>query len=171
MARAKLPTFDIRTSRDMLDKLSREIKRLETTDNREDAADLCFNAAVTAWHLHDWVWKDIKDNWPVRARIAKAAEIPGKFKKRDWMTFLRSKKAECPALRYCRIIATASKHGGVELTDDDPIEDLRVYTSPAPDTRWKPRIGSQVRLAGLVFEDAFSFWNEFIGKYGVAEND
>ena len=75
MTDTKLPTFDIENPRDMLDKLLREIKRLECTDDREQAADHCFNAAVTAWHIHDWIWREAEANADLKEKLAELAEF------------------------------------------------------------------------------------------------
>src|SRR5262249_27920023 len=48
------------SSRDMLEKLRREIDRLAGSIIRQDIVDNGLNAAMTAWHLTDWVWKKFK---------------------------------------------------------------------------------------------------------------
>ena len=45
MANREPQTFDLDTSRDMLEKLDREVERIRATDVRADLADHCFNAA------------------------------------------------------------------------------------------------------------------------------
>lgn len=82
-------------------------------------------------------------------------------------------------LRYCKIIATASKHAGVELTDEDPT-DLDVYasarstlpdspgSSPMKISRWKIRLGDKVFPAEFVLESAGMIWREIIDEFGIA---
>jgi hypothetical protein len=53
-------TLAINSSRDMLEKLRREIDRLAGSIIRQDIVDNGLNAAMTAWHLTDWVWKEIQ---------------------------------------------------------------------------------------------------------------
>jgi hypothetical protein len=51
-------TFALENCRDLLNKLEREIDRLSAARDRDDLTtmiDTAFNAAVTAWHLCDWV--------------------------------------------------------------------------------------------------------------------
>ena len=179
-----LPTFGIKTSHDMLNKLHWELDQLAKTEDRDHktAAYHCFNAAMTAWHLYEWIWLDIKRDYKLRARLARKAGIaPQKFKKRDWKNFVENYEFFYPVLRYCKIIATASKHGGVELTDEDPT-DLVVYASARskfPDSsdnrreifsRWKIRIGNKVVPAEFVLESAGAIWREFIDEYEIAGN-
>src|SRR5262249_17111340 len=52
-------TLAINSSRDMLEKLSREIDRLAGSIIRQHIVDHGLNAAMTAWHLTDWVWREI----------------------------------------------------------------------------------------------------------------
>src|SRR5581483_1155293 len=64
-------TFAFQDCREMLDKLHRELDRYREVAGRdpEDLAamaelvdqlkDSAFNAAVTAWHLGDWVFNDM----------------------------------------------------------------------------------------------------------------
>ena len=167
MTSKRLPTFDIENPRDMLDKLLREIKRLERTDDREDAADHCFNAAVTAWHIQDWIWREAEDGIGLKNEIAEMAGINlTQFNQRCWKEFLT---AACPALQICRILANASKHGNPAIAATDP-EDLKAYGSPISDARWKIRVGGEIQLAKMVFEQAFAYWNELIRGLNIADS-
>src|SRR5437763_4793646 len=60
-------TFGINSSRDMLEKLKREIERLAGSITRQEVVDHGLNAAMTAWHLTDWTWKEIKDSPRLRS--------------------------------------------------------------------------------------------------------
>src|SRR5262245_23870589 len=53
-------TFAMQSSRDVLEKLRREIDRLAGPIIRQDIVDNGLNAAMTAWHLTDWVWREIQ---------------------------------------------------------------------------------------------------------------
>ncbi len=179
-----LPTFGIKTSHDMLNKLHWELDQLAKTEDsdHQTAAYHCFNAAVTAWHLYEWIWLDIKRDYKLRALLAREAGVPPqKFKKHHWKKFVQNREPFYSILHYCRIIATASKHGGVELTDDDPT-DLEVYASARSELsgsssrsremslRWKIRIGNKVIPAEFVLESAGHIWREFIDEFGIAGN-
>ena len=73
-------------------------------------------------------------------------------------------------LRYCRMIATASKHGGLRLMPGDP-NDLLAYVSPPISARWKIEVRGKITLAVMIFEDAFTFWNTFIREHGIADEN
>jgi hypothetical protein len=47
--------FDIKNSRDFLEKLFQDYDDLS---NNRDSARLAINAALTAYHLAEWVWGD-----------------------------------------------------------------------------------------------------------------
>ena len=53
-------TLAINSSRDMLEKLRREIDHLAGSIIRQEIVDHGLNAAMTAWHLTDWVWREIQ---------------------------------------------------------------------------------------------------------------
>src|SRR5262245_31112768 len=53
-------TLAINSSRDMFEKLRREIDRLAGSIIRQEIVDHGLNAAMTAWHLTGWVWREIE---------------------------------------------------------------------------------------------------------------
>jgi hypothetical protein len=64
----------------MRDKLERELERLASATDRDELVDYGLNAAVTAWHLTEWIWADIKHRADILVRLAREAEIgPSKF--------------------------------------------------------------------------------------------
>src|SRR5439155_14272615 len=65
-------TCAINSSRDMLEKLKREIVRLAGSIIRQEVVDHGLNAAMTAWHLTDWTWKEIKDSPRLRSLTTRA---------------------------------------------------------------------------------------------------
>src|SRR5262249_36284559 len=67
------PTFAINSRRDMLEKLEREIERLAGSMIRQEIVDHGVNAAMTAWHLTEWTWREIQGSIPrVRTLTARA---------------------------------------------------------------------------------------------------
>ena len=65
-------TFGINSSRDMLEKFKREIERLAGSITRQEVVDHGLNAAMIAWHLTDWAWKEIKDSPRLRSLATRA---------------------------------------------------------------------------------------------------
>src|SRR5713101_5536257 len=107
-------TFAYESCRDLLDKLEREIDRYRTSV-RDDAGveelkDIAFNAAVTAWHLSDWVFNDLT---PAQRRKL------GFNKPSDLQKYARE---NCRALYLCRYAATASKHWAVDSHRDPNVQ-------------------------------------------------
>src|SRR5262245_40371143 len=66
-------TLAINSSRDMLEKLRREIDRLAGSIIRQEIVDHGLNAAMTAWHLTEWTWREIQGSFPrIRSLTEKA---------------------------------------------------------------------------------------------------
>src|SRR5713101_4773830 len=109
--RAAPNAFGLQSSRDMLMKLQRDFDRLARSSEPWDHIDHGLNVAMTAWHLVDWVWAEIKRSPDRLGELG----IQGKGKDgfKDYVL------NACPELRYCQIIATSAKHLGYEMTDRD----------------------------------------------------
>ena len=120
--------FGIESCQDLWDKLEREFERLKKTDARFEAIDHALNFAVTAWHLREWVWADMKGMHDLKARLAKEIECqPADFK---YLKFEEYVLQECPDLRHCRKIALAVKHVRVEYERGDTDVSTLVSTTP-----------------------------------------
>jgi hypothetical protein len=91
-------TFAFESCRDMLCKLEREVERYASVDGKhvDEMKDLAFNIAVTAWHLCDWVFMDMKPE----QRISFNIRTPGDVRERAFT---------CRALHIFRQVATSSK--------------------------------------------------------------
>src|SRR5262249_57542595 len=98
-------TLAMNSSRDMLEKLRREIDRLAGSIIRQEIVDHGLNAAMTAWHLTDWVWREIQGSTRRSTLTAKAgAPI------RELKQFQELVKRNCAELAYCEDIAISTKH-------------------------------------------------------------
>ena len=96
------------TLRARLDKLSREISRLQRARTMEDAEDHAFNCALTAWHLTDWVWvAHFRDDSAARQKIGLAAGGHHSELKREFNKYVAD---QSPELRLCQDIANGLKH-------------------------------------------------------------
>jgi hypothetical protein len=94
-----LPTFDLQNSVQLLDKLERDLEKLRAARRREDIADAAFNFAITAWHMCDWVARDI------RLAAEKLNGLP------KTLSALKHRvKEECPVLEFLQGFVNASKH-------------------------------------------------------------
>jgi hypothetical protein len=90
----------------MLEKLKREIERLAGSVIRQEIVDHGVNAAMTAWHLTEWTWREIQGSIPrVRSLTARAGTPIRELKQ-----FQEFVKRDCSELAYCEGIAVSTKH-------------------------------------------------------------
>lgn len=163
-------TFGLENCRDVLRKLKWEIEglRTEATDTPDPLMFRAFNAAVTTWHLTDWVWEGATD--------AQHAAIPA-VSKVDLQNFARQ---QCRAIHLCRQVATASKHVHVTMYPDPKVDAAASARSQMPENTseviihappiWTVKfIDGQDRLPAIdVFEKALTWWTQFIYGRGIA---
>jgi hypothetical protein len=157
-------TFGLANARDMLRKLEWEVAEIERHDSF--TAYRAFNAAVTAWHLVDWVWRDLVGSGQRRPSDTKDA-------------FQRRCEAVCPELKLCGLIANASKHGGHDrrrsagamstvLLADVVRAKAGAMRAGDPLATWTWRLiirdGEQERTAADVFARTLPFWRELIDR-------
>ena len=180
-------TFDLVSCRDFLHKLERELDRIRHCNDREELADLGFNFAVTAWHLTDWVWADIKGAHRLKAVLAAEASVRApEFNFNGFQDLMRRRSDD---LNYCRLIATASKHVGVELLPGDPdaftatgsavrssvfLGGARSSTSPLAvggggKYALKIIVDGERIPAVEVFERVLEFWTQFIYGHQIGD--
>lgn len=168
--------------RQMLNKLAREIERVETNLDRDDASDHGTNAAWTAWHLADWFWADIrdinkKDGRTIAALAAEFGANPSSFGLDE---FKRRVIERCDALRICQIITTASKHALWEKKKDPTsltaTGSARTVIQEGPPglgivihSRWILEVvvdGEKLEAVPL-FREAWQYWQRLIERHGV----
>lgn len=113
--------------------------------NRSEISDTAINAAWTAWHLVDWLWR----HW--KAKACRAFSLGGSDGKRSFFAAVRS---AYPHLAVCDVIANASKHGGVaEQKDGRPdVETILLgYYQTSGDTSLKQKVLAIMKSrAGMV---------------------
>ncbi len=170
IARSLKQTFDLNGCRALLAKLRWEIDQIKS-DTRMDYVTLSYrgyNAAVTAWHLADWIWEDMGDDQKEAVGVSNRGELQKKA--RDG----------CRAIYYCRQIATASKHFAV---DDYPDPNIQAYVSASPKVTvsdsgeseiyaaWALKImdGQERVQAVEQFEIALGYWTDLVEKYGITK--
>lgn len=160
-------TFAFENCRELVQKLSREIDRYsEVAGNEEELdwdalirvvdqlKDSAFNAAVTAWHLCDWVFNDMTPKQRKKFGFKTLADLQNHA------------RHNCRELHLCRQAATASKHWTVH---QHPDRDVQVVVTGEPGwTIYFVDQGKEIP-ADQVFEMALSFWNEFIYAHGIAK--
>ena len=183
------PTFAINSSRDMLEKLKREIERLAGSIIRQEIVDHGVNAAMTAWHLTEWTWREIQGSTPrVRSLTARAGTPI-----RELRQFQEFVKRDCAELAYCEGIAVSTKHfafsklpvfstkvterfkinpdplgkdGGATRHQFSPTGDTVSYTAQASEL-WITD-GRSLTSAAEVLEDSFQWWRKFIDEMSMS---
>jgi hypothetical protein len=164
---SRAQTFALENCRDLVQKLSREIDRYrEVAGNDEEhdwdalirvvnqLNDSAFNAAVTAWHLCDWVFNDMTPEQHKKFGFKTLSDL---------QNYARNK---CRELHLCRQAATASKHWTVAQHPDPNVQVI-----VTGETGWTIYFVDQGKKipADQVFEMALSFWNEFIYSHGIGK--
>lgn len=116
----RLIEFDGTPAERMLNKLRREIQEIESAMDPELARDQVTNAFWTAWHLHTWIWDEIKDRPELKAAVFNYRGI-GDEEVDDERSFGAALAQRFVPLKICRLIATSPKLIRVVLpiTEDD----------------------------------------------------
>jgi hypothetical protein len=182
-------TFAINSSRDMLEKLKREIERFSGSIIRQEVVGHGLNAAMTAWHLTDWTWREIQGSIPrLRSLTARAGKPIKELKQ-----FQEFVKRNCAELAYCEGIAVSTKHfafsklpvfstkvterfrisrdpigkdGGATLHQFSLTGGTVNYTVQASEL-WITD-GRSLTLAAEVLEGAFQWWRKFIDEMSIS---
>ena len=182
--RTQPKTLAMQSSRDMLEKLRREIDRLAASIIRQEIVDHGLNAAMTAWHLTDWAWREIQGSARLPTLTARAgAPI------RDLKQFQELVKRNCAELAYCEGIAISTKHfafsklpvfstkvterfkiGQVPISKDgvatphqfSPIGENITYTAQAAEL-WITD-GRSLTPGAEILENAYQWWRKFIDE-------
>ncbi len=188
MARAGKPaTYGLENSRDVLKKLEWEQRGLKAASEQEpeELFFRAFNAAVTAWHLADWVWRDMTPDQ--RQQLETDWEKPLNVNDDQGGAFryeLRQKNRE---IAICREIATASKHVEVSQNPDKTIDTVasartsRVVNSDGEPVMagehfvvvpaWKLKVqdGPARRDFIEIIDLVIEFWTTFVDQRGIGK--
>ena len=99
--------FAVEGARDLSDKLYEDICCYVAEPDQLRKMWKAFDCAVTAWHISDWLWRERKA----------AGLFTGNVQ-----DFQNEMQVKHRALRLCKYIATASKHSGVDYSQDPTIK-------------------------------------------------
>lgn len=167
-------TFNTEGPRNMLDKLDRELDRIDAATTLEDAGDHCQNAILTAWHIQDWIWKQAEARPPLMDEIRnRYSDQTVKATPKDhWKNYLRK---NCRELDLCRILSVRIKHADLGFIKDDKLgiqpTTLDTGGSPSRNARWKLYADGDVLVAGNVLETVHGFWNVLLSDLGFLEDE
>ncbi|HDS1813707.1 hypothetical protein [Pseudomonas putida] len=140
-----------------LSKLTWEIAEAMTCRSPNPAARVykSMNCAITAWHMHDWIWQFSDEQ--MKEELAAFLKAPS-FKSIG--DFSRAIQRLSPAISYCRQIGTAVKH--VSLAYNRPEVTTRVLRLDEEDSSgYQVMIldGSKEHLDTDVYTAALDVWS------------
>jgi hypothetical protein len=153
--------FALRDSRDLLEKLRWELNNLFLRQHYDVlvCAYHVFNAAVTAWHVTDWLWRDLQANPSVLGRLQQ--HVGEVFANKA--AFQKYVRGECDALVLCHQVANGSKHSefraGVAATVSESIGSD--HGSPVISG------GTTEQPAHKVFYEALFWYQSFLRDWDV----
>ncbi|SPR97620.1 phage integrase central domain-containing protein [Cupriavidus taiwanensis] len=134
-------------------------------DIRAPAGDAALNFAMSAWHLHDWLWADLSEDSNGVDDLS--AALDGGIKTKA--DFIRAIYRRCPAVRVCRVIATAGKHVKVD-TFPEPSLRTRMEHKHDHRRRWQIDLKGVSTPASTVFKEAFRFWEDLLSQLAIIED-
>jgi hypothetical protein len=112
----KLITFEHTSAKQLLNKLRREIERIDDAGERAFAQDHVTNAFWTAWSMHQWIWQSFKERPHLKAAVLEYRGIePAGID--DENSFGSALAGRFVPLKICRAIAKSPTQAEV-LVDD-----------------------------------------------------
>jgi hypothetical protein len=170
-------TFAINSSRDLLEKLKREIECLAGSIMRQEIVDHGLNAAMTAWHPTDWTWREIQDSTSrLRILTAKAGKPIRELK--QFQEFVKAVSTKHFAFSKLPMFSTKvmerfkispkpiGKDGGGTLHQFSSTGESISYTPQASEL-WITD-GRSLTLAAETLENAFRWWRQFINEMSMS---
>jgi hypothetical protein len=115
-ARLTSVTFHQTCARDVIEKLRREVQRIESIDDPDSGKDHVINAFWTAWHIHHWMWDAISEKPDLKRAVLTYRGIESQTIE-DHETFGAVLAGRFVPLKICRMIATSSRYVHVVPTD------------------------------------------------------
>lgn len=183
----QLVTFERTSAKGVLEKLRREIERIESGMEREFAADHVINAFWTAWHLHAWLWDAVKERPTLRSDVLQYRGIDEQGIE-DHYSFGTALARRFVPLKICRMIAIAPRHVRVVLSPENGndgtayqafdvvggsvtggADDLSALGQPS--IHWVPMVivmGKPV-VATRLLSEIESYWVTLIHETGVEQ--
>lgn len=184
----QLVTLERTSAKGILEKLRREIERIEGGLEREFAADHVINAFWTAWHLHAWLWDAIKDRPTLKSDVLQYRGVDEQGIENHY-SFGTALARRFVPLKICRKIATAPRHVRVVLSPENASDGGTAYQAfdvvggsvtggaedlsavGQPPIHWVPMVivmGKPVVVTRLLNEIE-SYWVTLIHEMGVEQ--
>jgi hypothetical protein len=150
--------FNIRNSRDFYEKLLQEFAELQDNPSSARAA---INCAISAYHLHEWVWGDwLKNDYATWKKLGI----------RDKESFLAWIDRSEPFFPVLQALANGSKHFDRQISRQTKVAgafDSAAFDQHAFDTtRLEIEVDGKWILADVLFNDVVLFWRDFLRNHG-----
>jgi hypothetical protein len=159
-----MASFSITTPAALLQKLLQEQQDFTRENCLSERHAL--NAAMTAYHLHEWVWGAFLKR---RTDVQMALQFPrkGHATKADFLAWL---KKQCPALVQAEQITNGTKHycSGIQTGAHQGVFQRSVFQSNAFDVSylWVERNGTPQRAEEFISE-LVKFWTSFFEAHQI----
>ena len=105
----RLVTFDRTSAFDVIEKLRRDIARIESSTERTIARDHTVSAFWTAWHIHQWLWDVISKQPELKFALLSYRGIENE-QIEDSAAFGTALAQRFVPLKICRMIATSPNY-------------------------------------------------------------
>jgi hypothetical protein len=175
-------SFNIQDVSQMMRKLTAELSQfMESQASSTMSGYLALNIAMTAWHMVDWLNKDMN----AEQRKCAVQNLKSNKPISDEKLLGKAVTNACNALRICQVIATAGKHVKVEGKPDRTLATHFKIVRPNPDEAKRPGEGlsyiwiitrnprkrkKEEYLAETVFKEAHRFWEDLLSHLGIIED-
>lgn len=102
--------FALKSPRDFLGKAKREVHRLDSLScdlltSVEKISDAAINAALTLWHLNDWIAR-----WPEAQPVIERIRLKNNSAKNAPLNILQEYTTRNAHIELCRRLANGAKH-------------------------------------------------------------
>lgn len=174
-SRLTLVTFHQTSGRDVIEKLRREVERIESCDDPGSVGDHVINAFWTAWHVHHWMWDVMSDKPDLKLAVLKFRGIE-RYTIEDHERFGTVLASRFVPLKICRMIGTSSRYVHVSSTNEQSIStdeqakmSVASLAANANSVRSKPMIVVMGRTvaARRLLEDVDDYWVTMILNCGL----
>jgi hypothetical protein len=167
-SRLTLVTFNQTSGRDVIEKLRREVERIECIDDPASIGDHVINAFWTAWHVHHWMWDMISDKPDLKLAVLKYRGIE-RYTIGDPETFGTVLASRFVPLKICRMIGTSSRYVHISSTGEQAKMSVGPFVANENLGRSKPMIivmGRSVAVRRLL-EEVDDYWVTMILNCGL----
>src|SRR5262245_40633361 len=114
---------------DVIEKLRRELQRIEHASDSESMKDHVINAFWTSWHVHKWMWNAIDGKANLKQAVLEYRGIAAE-KIVDDIAFGAALASRFVPLKICRQVATSACY--VDVSPILPETSLSIPIKPTP---------------------------------------